>query len=246
MASIPFSPGWKLSLFTALLMPLLLWLGVWQLDREQEKVAMQVHHAARSAAPAVAVQAVDWQSEDLAYVRIVAEGRYDNERSYLLDNRIFRGRAGYEILTPFSTIDGHHLLINRGWIQAGSTRDDLPQVEVVDGQVQITGSIYVPVEEPFLLSDVQEAHGAGWPRVIQSIRMDEIAAQLGLPMLAHSVRLTAGSPGLEQDNWPTVNMQPEKHRAYAVQWFTMATALLVMYVYFGFKHPASRRNREET
>lgn len=246
MAPIPFSPGWKLSVFTALLMPLLLWLGYWQLDREQEKEAMQADHAARSTAHALPVQAVDWQAADLAYVRVDAEGHYDNERSYLLDNRIFQGRAGYEVLTPFTTSDGHHLLINRGWIGAGPTRNELPQLEAVAGQVQITGTIYVPLEEPFLLSDVQEVHGIGWPRVIQSIRMEEIAAQLELPMLPYSVRLTAGSPGLEQDNWPTVNMQPEKHRAYAVQWFAMAAALLAMYLYFGFKHPASRRNREET
>ena len=95
MASVSFSPGWKLSLFTAVLMPMLLWLGFWQLEREQEKIAMQADHAARSAASARAVQAVDWQSDDLAYVKIEATGQYDNERSYLLDNRIFQGRLRY-------------------------------------------------------------------------------------------------------------------------------------------------------
>lgn len=246
MASVSFSPGWKLSLFTAVLMPMLLWLGLWQLEREQEKIAMQADHAARSAASARAVQAVDWESDDLVYVKIEATGQYDNERSYLLDNRIFQGRVGYEVLTPFRTNDGVDLLVNRGWIEAGPTRNELPQVEVVSGQVQISGTIHVPLEEPFLLSDVQEEHGTGWPRVVQSINMGEIADQLGWPLRPYSVRLMAGSPGLEQDNWPIVNMQPEKHRGYAVQWFTMATALLMMYVYFGFKHPASRRNREET
>lgn len=246
MTSALFSPGWKLSLFTALLMPLLVWLGVWQLDREQEKIAMQSDHAARSLAPALAIDVVDWSSVDLAYVRVSAEGRYDNERSYLLDNRIFQGRAGYEVLTPFTTGDGQHLLVNRGWIPAGRTRTELPEIETVPGPVQIVGTIHVPLEEPFLLSDIQEDHGTGWPRVIQSIRMDRIADELELTLLPYSVRLAERSPGLEQDNWPTVNMQPEVHRGYAVQWFSMATALLAMYLYFGFKHPASRRNREET
>ena len=246
MSSVLFSPGWKLSLFTAVLMPVLLWLGVWQLDREQEKVTMQAEHAARSAVPALAVQAVDWHSVELAYVRVDADGHYDNERSYLLDNRIFQGRAGYELLTPFTTKEGRHLLINRGWVGAGPTRNELPPLKAISGEVQITGTIYVPLAEPFLLSDVQEDHGTDWPRVIQSIRMDELSDQLGVTLHPYSVRLREGSPGLEQDNWPTVNMQPEKHRGYAVQWFAMATALLAMYIYFGFKHPASRRHREET
>lgn len=246
MESVSFRPGWKLTLFTAALLPLLLWLGLWQLDREHEKMTMQADHAARSLAPSLKVGDVDWGSADLAYVRINAAGQYDNERSFLLDNRIFQGRAGYEVLSPFTTSDGIHLLINRGWIEAGRTRNELPAIETVSGVVRIEGTIYVPLEEPFLLSDVQEVHGTEWPRVIQSIKIDEMASQLGLQLLPYSVRLASGSAGIEQDNWPTVNMQPEKHRAYAVQWFTMAAALLMMYLYFGFKHPASRRNREGT
>ncbi|MDP1931710.1 MAG: SURF1 family protein [Gammaproteobacteria bacterium] len=240
-----FSPGWKLTLFTAALAPLLLTLALWQLDREQEKIAMQRGYADRTQAAAVSVMQVDWNSLDIAYTKVSARGTFDNERTYLLDNRIYQGRVGYEVITPFAVEGSETLMVNRGWIPAGPTREQLPEIPSIFGTASLIGTIYVPLEEPFLLSQREEAFGSKWPRVVQSIRINAIAQELGVSLLPYTVRLAEGSVGLEQSNWPIVNMQPEKHRAYAVQWFVMFLALVGMYVYFGIKHPASVRNREE-
>lgn len=240
MSLLQFRPGWKLTVFTLALTPLLLWLGFWQLDREQEKVALQTDFESRGQRPATALESVDWSRlDELAYLKVNAAGTYDNEHSYLLDNRTYQGRVGYELISPFTTQSGMTVLVNRGWIAQGATRAELPQIARVEGQVAITATIYVPLEEPFLLSSTPEGGQATWPRVIQSIQVPQMMLALDRTLAPYTIRLQEQSPGLEQSNWQTVNMLPEKHRAYAVQWFTMTFALLAMYTFFGFRHPVN-------
>lgn len=234
-----FRPGWKLTAFTLVFTPLLLWLGFWQLDREQEKITMQEDFDARTQRPAIALDSVDWNlPNELAYLKVNVAGAYDNEHSYLLDNRTYQGRVGYELISPFTAQSGMMILVNRGWIAQGATRAELPQIRPVDGQVTITATVYVPLEEPFLLSSKPESGQTTWPRVIQSIQVPQMEVELDRTLAPYTIRLQELSPGLEQSNWQTVNMAPEKHRAYAVQWFTMTFALLAMYTFFGFRHPA--------
>ncbi len=239
-----FSPGWKMTLFTALLLPLLLTLGSWQLDREAEKIQLQALHERRTASAPAAVEELDWNGGDIAYQPVTLTGEFDNERYLLLDNRIQDGRVGYEVMMPFTTSSGQSLIINRGWVAQGATREQLPLITPVPGTVTISGSVYVPFSEPFLLSEAQEAQTDDWPRVVQKIDVTAWSALLQTSLLPHTVRISSESPGALTAHWPTVNMEPEKHRGYAVQWFSMAAALLLMYVYFGTRRTTPKPNDE--
>lgn len=239
-----FKPGWKMTLFTLALSPLLFTLGQWQLVREQEKIQLQNEYERRDVAQEVDIEQIDPNREDLAFVKVKASGRFLNETIFLLDNRIHEGRVGYELLNPFLSAGGSLLLINRGWIAQGVSRDQLPELNLISEDIEITGSIYVPLEAPFLLSDIAETGDNSGPTVIQSIDMGYVSAALEKEMFPYTVRLSSGSSGLEQANWQTINMAPETHRGYAVQWFAMLIALLLMYIYFGFKNPRLQRNRE--
>ena len=42
------------------------------------------------------------------------------------------------------------------------------------------------------------------------------------------MRLEADSPAALRTGWEIVTVSPEKHRGYAVQWFMMAAALVVL------------------
>ncbi len=239
-----FKPGWKMTLFTLLLSPLLYTLGQWQLDREQEKIQLQNDYDSRQSASEIEIDELDSTRQDLAFLKVKASGQFINDKIFLLDNKIHEGRVGYELINPFLTMQGQLLLVNRGWIAQGFSRQQLPDIDFVEQSVEIQGSIYVPLEEPFLLSAVEETSQATGPIVIQSIDIKFLEEQLQREVFPYTVRLADGSPGLEQANWQTVNMEPEKHRGYAVQWFTMLIALLTMYIYFGFKNPRLQRNRE--
>ena len=54
----------------------------------------------------------------------------------------------------------------------------------------------------------------------------------------YSIRLAEATPGVLLRNWPVISTTPEKHRGYAVQWFAMAAALVLLYLYY------STRKRE--
>lgn len=238
-----FRPGWKMTLFTLCFSPLLALLGLWQLDREAEKIQLQQDYDLRQQVDAVPIETVPATGDDLAFLKISATGRYDNERAWLLDNRVLDGRVGYELLSPFVTTQGQWLVVNRGWIAAGQSRAELPRPPAIVGQVRIEGTVHVPTGEQFMLGTDENAYTGEWPQVIQSEDLQRMAASAGQTLFPYSIRLLPGSPGLEQANWQTVNMQPEKHRAYAVQWFTMLAALLAMYIYLGLRHPENRREQ---
>lgn len=233
-----------MTVFTLTFAPLLFWLGHWQLDREHEKTLLQQNYEMRTQAPAMPLDALDWQREDLAFLKVWAKGQYEEERVYLLDNKIHDGQVGYELINPFVTESGQTVLVNRGWIAQGASRSELPAIPIVEGSVEIQGTVYVPLDDVFLLSGVEESAVSEGPKVIQSIQMDILSADLEKKLAPYSVRLLDSSPGLTQANWQAVNMLPEKHRAYAVQWFAMLCALIIMFIYFGFKNPRLNRDRE--
>ena len=226
--------NWKMTLFTVALLPLLISLGQWQLDREQEKKTAQLLYENRMQETPVNLDELDWSLPDLGWTQVTAQGEFDREKQFLLDNRTIEGRVGYEVITPFLT-DRGLVLVNRGWVTQGATRAQLPSVELKDsGAVRISGHIYVSTGETMMLGGEQEAQSS-WPRVIQRIDLVQMADELGSPVFPHIVRLSANSAEALRTNWSVVNMQPEVHRGYAVQWFLMAIVLVFLYLMFSFR-----------
>ena len=114
------------------LLPLLLNLGVWQLNRADEKRALlQLQGRQQGAETLVLSSTPPDFSETLLYQPIKALGRYDSDRQFLLDNQVNKGKAGYFVLTPFRLREGNTaVLVNRGWIPLGKNRADLPDIRV--------------------------------------------------------------------------------------------------------------------
>lgn len=72
-------------------------------------------------------------------------GHFDNQQVYLLDNRIYQHKVGYEVLTPFILKNSHEvLLVNRGWIPQGLNRNKIPEIPTIEGEISIRGLIVFP------------------------------------------------------------------------------------------------------
>ena len=227
---LEFDFEWRITLFTVLLLPLLISLGFWQLEREDEKRALAVAFERQQSMPPAPLSALDGQApETLAYRPVRLEGRYLAGRDLLLDNRTREGRFGNEALTLFRLGSGELALVNRGWLPADPSRLELPAVPLVDDEVvEITGQVYVSPGKPYLLAD--EALPEGWPKRVQAVEMAKLAASLGEPLFPYPVRIDAGEVGALQVDWRVLNVSPAKHRGYAVQWFTMAAVLALIYL----------------
>lgn len=225
---------WPTTLFALALLPLFLGLGRWQLQRADEKAVAQVAFEQRESAAPKALAELPAQPE--AYTRVAVSGHYDNAHSFLLDNRILHGRFGYEVITPFvlqQTVQGvrqqaRRLLVNRGWIEGDPARVQRPVVTAVEGEVQLSGYVYRDSARVTLVGNGDEQQ---WPRVIQNLQTDDLQQRLGAPVYPFILRLDNGAPGAFRAEWQIVSMSPERHVAYAVQWFAMAFTLAVVWVF---------------
>jgi cytochrome oxidase assembly protein ShyY1 len=111
-----FRPGWLPSVLVALLLPGLLWLGFWQLQRGDEKRQLLSSFEARRQAEPISLEQLE-PMPDPAYRRVHLRGHFDTEHSLLLDSRIRDGHAGVELLQPFyDQSSGLWVLLNRGWL----------------------------------------------------------------------------------------------------------------------------------
>lgn len=111
-----FRPGIVPTLVVALLLPLLVSLGFWQLSRGAEKSALLQTYAERRVAEPMASTELQYTT-DPAFRRVRLHGQFDAEHSLLLDNSQRNGRVGVELLQPFhDQASGLWLLVNRGWL----------------------------------------------------------------------------------------------------------------------------------
>lgn len=240
-----FQFDWKLTLLVLVLLPIMLRLGFWQLAREAEKEQLQAIYTERQQQSAVPLETLE-ASGDLQYLQVLLEGEYDSAHVFLLDNKIYQGQVGYEVIQPFTTDSGLVVFVNRGWLAQAGDRSVLPQPEAIEGRVALNGSVYVPVGEQLILGDIQP--GTQWPKIVQSLEIDELALLAGITAATtwfpYSIRLGEGAAGVLERNWSVISTTPEKHRGYAVQWFAMATALILLYLHYSFRLARNRASNQ--
>ena len=116
-----FAPTLRFTLLALLLAALFVRLGVWQWQRGEQREAAAARFAGGGD------QVLELGTEAVAdlplYQRVSVEGELDGAHQFLLENRTFEGRAGYEVLTPLTRAAAPALLIDRGWVPfSGSHR----------------------------------------------------------------------------------------------------------------------------
>lgn len=230
LGEFEFAPGLWPTLATLAVLPLLVGLGLWQLERAEWKQGLIDRHAAMGIEAAHSVAAVLAEGGDNAHRPVYASGQYDLERQLLLDNQLHQGVAGYHVLTPLRLAGGDTVLVNRGWLPVGASRQRLPALPGPDGAVQLRGRIARLPEKIFRLDSAEEQH-KGWPQVIQHIVFEDIEARLGHAVQPAVILLDEQDAHGFTRAWKAVySTPPAKHRAYAMQWFTLAVVLLLIYL----------------
>jgi len=223
-----FRPGLAPTLVVLALLPVLIGLGCWQLSRADEKrLLLAAADTQRQQDPISIADLV--RQPPRSYVRVRLQGQLDAEHTVLLDNRTRDGHAGVEVLQPFYDRAGHQwLLVNRGWV-FWTDRRTPPQFDTPSHDLLLDAWTYVPQA-----ATKNTAPVAGWPRLVTQVNAPALWDQLGREGLPQEVRLEPGEAAFDT-NWPIVAMPPERHVGYAVQWFALALALTVLYLYLGIR-----------
>jgi surfeit locus 1 family protein len=217
------------TLLAALGMALFVSLGRWQLHRAEEKRVLFAGFAAGSGA---AVMLPENFGPIERYQRVTAGGRYDSSRQFLLDNMTRDGVPGFHVLTPLVQYDSRVVLVDRGFVPLVGSRSDLPDLRVDEGQRTVTGRAD---NLPRAAVSLAAAPATGWPRIVSFPRMPEVAEALSAQAYPQVVLLDADQPDGYLRDWRPPGMAPDRHVAYAVQWFGLAATVLVTWVVLSFK-----------
>lgn len=210
---------------------LTLWLGTWQSGRAETKRALQARYDAAALAPPIHVGSAPLDRDSVLYRKLEAQGVFDDAHTILLDNRVMNGVAGYHVLTPLK-IDGgaRALLVNRGWVAAGRTREQVPRPPVPHGAVKIEGMAVDPHSRY-----VELAASVPQGRVWQNLDFGRYAAFSGLalqPVLL--LQTSATDDGLSR-TWPRPDTGVAMHVGYAFQWYSLAATLAVLWLAMNIK-----------
>jgi len=225
-----FTPGLWPTLVTILLLGILVSLGFWQLDRAAQKRQLLADYAQENADRSPLRVKVDTDvGPELDYRRAEIVGHYDAAHQFLLDNRTHNGAAGYEVITPLVVAGGGAILVNRGWIPLGPSRDQLPSVNVGADARTLAGRLRQLPTRVFMIG--AELPRSVWPYRVEHIDTRLFANELGYPVSAYTLLLDADAPdGYVRDWQPVQGFGPERNVGYAVQWFGLAVALASIYL----------------
>lgn len=212
-------------------------LGNWQLRRADEKTAMQaVRDAAVASGPLEFTGQAD-ASDALVGRSLRVEGRFDDDRTIFIDNRTHNGIAGFHVVAPLHLVGTDQVvMVLRGWVPADpQDRWRVPEVPAGDRTGSIEGLVEPGIQAGLVLGDWAPGGAADriWPR----FEAAEYAAWSGLDPYPWIVRQTNDSgDGLVRD-WVRPGDSIDRHRAYALQWYSFAALFAGLWAWYGFWVP---------
>ncbi len=218
---------------------LLIGLGSWQMQRGLTKVRLQ---AAIDVSISQAPQALDRHSPAAgadAIAHVSARGHYDNARQLLLDDQGHEGRPGYHVWTPLRLDDGGLLMVDRGWVPQAGDRRELPTTAVNGDGRTVTG-LWRPLPRPGVRFADNACVAGGWPRVVQYPVAADLRCLYGETPMAGLLLLDPDAgDGFVRDWRINASVPPQRHYAYAVQWYLFAAVLLFFFIKLNLRRPAS-------
>ncbi|MGJ8679799.1 SURF1 family protein [Paraglaciecola sp.] len=202
-------------------------LGMWQLQRAEQKQQRldSITNAQQSAH--VGLGQVINDIDNMIDMPITFTAKADAEQFFLVDNKINQGRVGYHVLVPLKTELGI-VMANFGWVSATHSRQVLPDIELQQGLNHYSGIISFPTKNA-MVTETAKVDGK-WPKVLQAVDLKVIQQHYKQSLLPLVVKMAESQNSDFVRDWQPVVMPPEKHIAYAVQWFLLGVAAMVVFV----------------
>lgn len=221
---------WMLVTVAIIVFLVMLRLGIWQLDRATEKQKVTD-----------AVLAMSQTDIDLNKINITVEQRYAKSKvvgeymvnkTFLLDGQVVNGQVGYHVVTPFKIKGSDRVvLINRGWVSAGESREIKPSIVTPKAELELLGRLNLPDSKPvFWNDDIPLVQNGAW----QFLELADYTKRTGIKALPLLIELdkTLDQVGGYVRQWRSYdNHWVSRHQAYAFQWFSMAAAFLILCVF---------------
>jgi len=213
-----------LSIFTTL--------GTWQVYRAMEKQQLQAEMDIKLEQPILQLNKNIADIESKKYLKVHAQGHFDNAHEILIDNMVQNGNAGYHVLTPFVLqADKSVILVNRGWVPVGRDRRILPELSAPTKNITIQGIISPPKSRPPLLLGDPDIKSKVW-LYFDAIQFKKKSGKDVLPVI---ILLDKDNEHGYTREWPKYEVKIGMHIGYAIQWYVFALIVLVTYISLNLK-----------
>lgn len=215
-------------------------LGYWQNSRalEKEKRLARIEQLKQQKAISIEQVLTISATENINDYPVLLKGSFAQDIVFLLDNQVNTGRLGYRVLQVLNT-NKYSVLVNLGWIAGSINRDELPEVATLKGEHQFVGHIRLPELGMQLME--QNFNQPKWPLRVQQLELDKFSTLLTQELLPFVIYVDKSESIGFKKNWQPIVMPPEKHRGYAFQWFSLATAWLLLMCWAKFGHNKKKR-----
>lgn len=207
-------------------------LGIWQLDRLDQRRAFNARVQAQLDAPLLELrsEALEADLYNMEYRSVSARGRYDFTHQVALRNQYYGSEWGAHLITPLILEEsGEAILVDRGWIPAADFEaGDWGKFDE-PGVVQVDGWLRRPQVKAELGSrrDPTPYPGSAPLSAWYFINIEQMAGQMPYPLLGAYIQQSP-QPGWEGPPYrtqPTLELSEGPHMGYALQWFTFAIIL---------------------
>lgn len=224
-----FRPSLWLTVCAAISFVILCGLGTWQVQRLDWKLGLIAEiEAGRSADPAPLPEMLD-TPEDWRFRTVTATGVLLHHAESHRTGKAENGRIGYRILTPLKREGAETIMVERGWVPEDLKDPAARPESLIQGEVTVIGMLRIPdkrnyftppdsvVENRWFAVDPRAMGAAAGVTVPDWYVVDE-ASTLDWPR--------AGPSELSLRN---------NHLGYAITWYGLAGALLVIWLIMGFR-----------
>ena len=216
----------KILIFAIIFVPITISLGMWQIERANEKKLIIANYDKLLVSAPIALQKNqmlnNWQP-------IETTGTYEDTIVYE-DNAINNGKAGFKVYHLFRNDDGTFIFIHRGFIERNLIKNNLPEVDIPTQKKSIFGTTLFKQNNTFV-KNIEESDS----RIIQEFNASLLIDKY--PMLKDKYlhpflfNLDIRDVNKYQPIEKPVNMTASKHIGYAIQWFGLCAALIILTIY---------------
>lgn len=224
-------------------------LGIWQLDRLEQRKAVNRQVSAVIDLPALQIAEHGTNElETQLYRNAIATGEYDFSHQVILTNQSNRDQLGVHLLTPMKLIDkDEYILVDRGWVPYQEYQNgDLDKYEQ-PGSSSAAGVLAGSSSRIGVRGCTNEAEQSNQQLVLLCVDLDEI--QKTLPYELAALYLIRSPDNLDEP--PPIGTTVEfdlsegPHLGYAIQWFTFAIVLLIGYPIYVYRDTKARENKSD-
>lgn len=231
-----FKPRLIPTLATILLLPVLINLGLWQSHKADKKQLLQDIYEQRANTGLTQIDAEPVNVESIRYSKVRVSGKYEPDFQILIDNQVHNGQAGYFVITPLH-INGTNMrvLVNRGWVPTGSDRNILPVIETPKDEVEVVGYAQDPSSKFIELMQTDTAKNT-WQMVWQNFDIKRYKSVVTFQIQPITILLDPASfAGGYVRVWAKPDSGIDVNRGYAIQWYLMSIALIIIYIITNLK-----------